>query len=510
MAYLYEGIKKMSDEQLCQELAFLETVNFTNAAKETGGRLISTVTDVANAFAELIGSKNPFEYEYKKMNEMVADSYIKMKLYDREKLRELLLDKTEAVVKGILGKPPGEEMSEDKLSRAIINIAADSFNINRYKTPAHKIEEICIEYNNAFLDTLQQHLKKMTPAEEAEAAKAMEAAIGMVSIEVKRSVQQAVMPARFNGAGMIEALKKQKNTGKLKATLDILGYEALPCVNAEIKMIFSALKSFRSIGSMHMARLVWAVRKAYGKVFFVEPELLPGYVNPQLKTETDILDKEFAIVLKQSRTAAELSSKCADILESKKKQCEQLEEKMNASKDELDESEKTFSDLEGRKDDYFNRLRPEAETKNYYNQVNEVKRKLDRAGEAYEKNKSRLEAAQKSLTAAKEAFDKATEEERVLSEKKQGEVKIRARELKKSWSAYFFRFHFEDEIFEHLVEEFNRSEIFNIEQMLKEIHDARDLSQFADEEDIVYSYTGGKKPAKIHFEAWNITDITRE
>ncbi|MGN0316344.1 MAG: hypothetical protein ACI4E1_00235 [Lachnospira sp.] len=510
MAYLYEGIKKMSDEQLRQELAFLETVNFTNAAKETGGRLISTVTDVANAFAELIGSKNPFEYEYKKMNEMVGDSYIKMKLYDRDRLMELLLDKLEAAAKGIMGKSSSEEMSEDKLSRAIINIAADSFNINKYMTPAHKIEEISIKYNNAFLDTLQQYLKKMTPAEEAEAAKTMEAAIGMVSIDVKRSVQQAVMPARFNGAGMIEMLKKQHNTGKLKTTIEILGYDSLPCINAEIRMIFGALKSFRSMGSMHLARLVWVARNAYGRKFFVEPDLLPGYVSPKDKPELDNMDKEYTVLLKQYKAAAELTVKCTESLDNKKKQLEQIEEKYDAALKEYTEAEGIFDSLENKKDDYINNLRPESETKSFYNQVNEGKRRLDRTKESLDKLSKKLETAKENVTAASDALDKAREEEKNITKAKENEVRQRALELKKNWSAYFFRFQFSGEVYEQVVEEFGRNEILCIEEMLKEIHDTHDLSQFSDEDSIVYAYTGNRKPARITFEAWNISNITRD
>ena len=38
-----------------------------------------------------------------------------------------------------------------------------------------------------------------------------------------------------------------------------------------------------------------------------------------------------------------------------------------------------FMGLESRKDEYMNRTRPENETKDYYSEVNETKRRLDRA-----------------------------------------------------------------------------------------------------------------------------------
>ena len=46
---------------------------------------------------------------------------------------------------------------------------------------------------------------------------------------------------------------------------------------------------------------------------------------------------------------------------------------------DYDELQMKFMGLESRKDEYMNRTRTENETKDYYSEVNETKRRLDRA-----------------------------------------------------------------------------------------------------------------------------------
>ena len=45
--------------------------------------------------------------------------------------------------------------------------------------------------------------------------------------------------------------------------------------------------------------------------------------------------------------------------------------------------------------------------------------------------------------------------------------------IKNKWRAYYFRFEFEDDVFEKVAEYFWRSERLNIEELFKEIHDSK-------------------------------------
>ena len=68
--------------------------------------------------------------------------------------------------------------------------------------------------------------------------------------------------------------------------------------------------------------------------------------------------------------------------------------------------------------------------------------------------------------------------------------------LKRLWSAYYYKFHFGDKLFLHIAMNYTRSQIVTIEAMLKEIHESRDWRVYL-KEDRLYVYTGDKKPLVI-------------
>ena len=91
--------------------------------------------------------------------------------------------------------------------------------------PAHKMRIIADKYNDTFMDNLMQSLKNMTPDQLKEWSPIMDKAIGMADIETKRIVHKELMPAVFNGMGVLKCLRKQKTPMQLKLVIDCFGIE---------------------------------------------------------------------------------------------------------------------------------------------------------------------------------------------------------------------------------------------------------------------------------------------
>ncbi len=81
----------------------------------------------------------------------------------------------------------------------------------------------------------------------------------------------------------------------------------------------------------------------------------------------------------------------------------------------------------------------------------------------------------------------------------------RAKELKIKWTAFFFKFTFEDAVFETAVRKFSREELRNIEETLKEAHDSASMLAVGD--NVIRAYTGGKYTAVITYEDRHIISI---
>ena len=59
------------------------------------------------------------------------------------------------------------------------------------------------------------------------------------------------------------------------------------------------------------------------------------------------------------------------------------------------------------------------------------------------------------------------------------QVSERSTYLKNKWTAYYFRFKFEQDIFEKVILEFRDMEVMAIEEMLKELHDSMDMASYS-------------------------------
>ncbi|MGN0320951.1 MAG: hypothetical protein ACI4D1_08570, partial [Lachnospira sp.] len=94
----------------------------------------------------------------------------------------------------------------------------------------------------------------------------------------------------------------------------------------------------------------------------------------------------------------------------------------------------------------------------------------------------------------------------IVSETVNKETAKRAKELKIKWCAYFFRFTFDDEVFEAAVKQFSTEELRYIEEVLKEAHDSASMRAVSDD-DSIRAYTGSRRTAVITFDNRRITGI---
>ena len=198
--------------------------------------------------------------------------------------------------------------------------------------------------------------------------------------------------------------------------------------------------------------------------------------------------------------------KCEKDVSVKTDRMTEAQKKYDAAVDRLNIAQNEFAKLEDVKDDYINNRKTEDESKRYYAQVNDTKREMDRSLDDSDRKKKRLQETEKEL---KLACEKA-EERKIYLESVQKtadeETKKRAKELKIKWTAFFFKYSFDDEVFESAVSIFSREELRYIEETLKEAHDSASMLAVGDN-NVIRAYTGGKYTAVITYEDRHIISI---
>lgn len=473
MANIFDGIDKMTDNQLKIEIALFSQVTLSNAAIETGKRVLGGVVDMANGIVKSLGGKSSWEYEAVRVSDMVNNTY--EELFDKD--REWLLAELHRQIKQKLGVNTEKSHTDiakhlEKLSIMIINEAAATYSLEKYDTPANKIEKISIEYNKAYLQAIHNILAKQTPQEAAKTNVRLQKRLDLADIETKRDLQRKIMPKEFSGAGIARVLRLEKGIKNLTYVVEMLGGECFGDIQTHVATILDSVRALRRPSRVLLAQLVWQAKQCYGAKFTVDRTLLPSYI-PEADGTPQEEEKKLRQQLALMSDFEKKQEKCAEAVRKNEEQKQEAEERLEKLLEDFEKRQKEFEKLEADKERYVSGRMPEADTKRYYRNVNDTSRQMSGAEESVKKQKAKIkelyEKGDRLFDELSSAEDKTKENREAVSEK----IGLLAGELKNKWRAYYFRFKFEDEVFEKAAEYFWRSELLNIEELLKEIHDSK-------------------------------------
>lgn len=474
MANIFDGIDKMTDNQLKIEIALFSQVKLSNAAIETGNRVLGGVVDMANSIVKSFGGKSSWEYEAVRVSDMVNNTY--EELFDKD--REWLLAELNRQIEQKLGVNSEKSHTDktehyEKLSIMIINEAAATYSLEKYDTPANKIEKISIEYNKAYLQAIHNILVKQTPEEAAKVNVRMQKRLDSVDIETKRDLHRKIMPKEFSGAGIARVLRLEKGIKNLTYVVEMLGGECFGDIQTHVATILASVRALRRPSRVLLAQLVWQAKQCYGAKFTIDRTLLPSYIPETAGTPQEAEEKNLRQQLTLMSDLEKKQEKCAEAVRKNEEQKQEAEERLEKLLEDFEKRQKEFEKLEADKERYVSGRMPEADTKRYYRNVNDISRQMSGAEENVKKQKAKIkelyEKGDKLSDELSAAEDRTKENMAVVSEK----IELLTREIKNKWRAYYFRFEFEDDVFEKVAEYFWRSERLNIEELFKEIHDSK-------------------------------------
>lgn len=473
MANIFDGIAAMTDNQLKIEIALFSQVTLSNAAIETGNRVLGGVVDMANSIVKSLGGKSSWDYDVVRVSDMVNSAYEKLLHKDREWLLAELCRQIEQKLGADTEESNVDKTQHiEKLSIMVANEAAATYGLEKYDTPANKIEKISIEYNKAYLQTIHNILNRQTPQEAAKTNAALQKRLDLVDIEAKRDLQRKIMPKEFSGAGIGRVLRLERGVKNLTYVVEILGGECFGDIQTHAATILTSVRALRRPSRVLLAQLVWQSKQCYGAKFTVDRTLLPSYI-PESESTSQEEEKNLRQQLAVMSELEKKQEKCAEAVRKNEEQKKEAEEKLENLLGDFEKQQKEFERLEADKERYVSGRMPESDTKRYYRNVNDTSRQMSNAEENVKKQKAKIkeiyEKGDRLFEELSAAKDRTKENKAVVSEK----IGLLAGELKNKWRAYYFRFEFEDDVFEKVAERFWRSERLNIEELFKEIHDSK-------------------------------------
>ncbi|ABR34122.1 MULTISPECIES: hypothetical protein [Clostridium] len=465
MPNIFDGLRKISDNDIIEQIALLETMNVTNISKPIIQKAKKRTISIINFIGSKIGKNRVLEEpEVKEIWALVDEKKEELEKCTRNELNERLFN--------ILSEKANDDLesaTEDEVSIEVIEEAAKLYKVHKNLTPNHKADIIYSKYNEKLSGKAKEYINGQAFVDLQETTKDIEEIISSMDEEQKREFTQSVDVAKLTFLNVWKKLDRQ-----------------------------------------HFIRLIWLCVKAYGGRFTVKEEELPSFVTSEEEVEAFKREEE----LKKSQ----------EELLKLKKQIELCKDKINSIENSLEKEKRLLKNAIRSRDkaeeDIIDlgkiHIKLTSVKKSYEDELKEIKVKMENAPleeldslmeefkvvkfeeidvnnkisdinikatykkELIDDNVKAISIKEESIKNIGMEFQHLKEEAHNLVDaynKMKSDVRNKEEEKKseifKKWSHFFNKFTFNFDNLGNVVS-FTRSELLKIEQCLHELHFTND------------------------------------
>lgn len=240
MANVFDGIRKMDDEELRYLIASLETVTITNIASEMGQKAKRGAVKFANTIKGLFNSKQFSVPKVIPLEKRIMLRKAELDNIHREelnsKIKSILVEKVNAA-----GGKVSSYDSEDEISVNIIFTAAKNYKkeISENLTPAQKADAIRHRYNEKLMAQNREQLKNQTEEQREKTEQAIQNQINNMSEKEQKELKDALGVDNLTGSAVRKMLSTAAGTTVAMTVLDASGFGAYMALTTIMHAIFT-------------------------------------------------------------------------------------------------------------------------------------------------------------------------------------------------------------------------------------------------------------------------------
>lgn len=462
MPNIFDGLKKISDKDMIEQIALLETMNITNISKPIVQKAKKKTINIINFISTKIGRNHVIEEpEVKEIWTLIDEKKEELKKCTRKELNARLLDVLIEKTQN-----DADNLSEDEISMEVIEQTAKLYKLYDNLTPSKKADYIYSRYNEKLEGKAKEFINDQPFIDLQETTANIEEIINNMDEKQRKEFTQSIE---------IESL--------------------------------TLLNVWKKIDRQHFARLIWLSVRAYGGRFTPEKEALPSFVDKENEVEIVKKDEELK---KSQKELIELKdkiesykAKITSIENSLKKENRLLnnavKNKNQAEEDIIELAEKNVKLEEFRKlhEDKVNELKEQIESAalveevdslteefrtvkfssiDINNKISDIKIEVTYKNELIEDSTKLIGDKEESIKQIGSEFQQLKVEAEDLvnaynEKKKEVNTKeeIKRNEIFERWSKFFNKFTFEYNNLNNVVN-FSRKELLQIEECLYELH----------------------------------------
>lgn len=544
MADIFDGIDKMSEDEIRNQIAILKNVNLMNSVLETGSRAMNRLISAAGTFLSAISGSDKMDdseiinVKIVKVKDKVEQSFQELKGYDRELLYEALCN--ELIDKCGLMTQGEEKPSYEKIAVCTVREAAAIYGLDGKQPAAVLLDLVKERYYADLLTVLHRRLVCENESARQKTDGKCTLALRKVNIERLRELNKYLQLREFNPRSIMTAVRGDRTTKTLEKVLPVMGWEAFDLQGCIIGTVNEGMKTLIPAARTLLAATIWLAGNAYGRKFAINKDVLPGFVNDGRMSGVNEVDIRF---MESVRKAGELEKtvkrRLADSAANNRRLVE-LENDLLQARLEQDAAlldmqkimgQKELADEEGKMArthlDEYERANPTAD--NGKLEYRQLKSQYEQAAANIRNIQSRLERAQKtssrkdirvqelrlkikdcekrSVELGNQLFE-ITKEYNDIVFQTENEADYRASLIKIKWNNFFQELQFDTKAFENVIKLFRTSELTAIEMSLYELNIGRDTAAYAHETRrengeitgfITYSLVSSGKYAAIYY-----------
>ena len=465
MPNIFDGLKKISDEDLIQQIALLETMNMTNISKPIAQKAKKKTISIINFFGSKLGKNHIIEEpEVKEIWTLIDEKKDELKNCTRPELDEKLLNVLMERFNNDI-----EDPTEDEISVKIIEEVAKLYKIYKNLTPGQKADNIYLKYCEKLKGKAKEYLNDHQLIELKETTESIEDILLNMDEEQMKNFEQSV------------------DVEKL-----------------------SLLNAWKKVNRQLFARLIWLSVKAYGGSFTPKEEILPSFMENKkdveiIKKEEDL--KESQEILLKLKNKIKLCKEKIESIENSlqeknrllnnaiknKSQAEENiinVEKMNGKLEEVKKSQEdklkelkeqienaTLQELESLMEEF---KKVKFDSIDINNKISDINMDITYKSELIKDITLEIASNEKTIKDISSEFQqfkieandllKAYNEKKEEVHKKEEEKR---NEIFERWSKFFDKFTFEFKDLNHVVN-FTIEELLHVEECLYELHFTKD------------------------------------
>jgi len=465
MPNIFDGLRKISDKDMIEQIALIETMNITNISKPIVQKAKKKTISIINFIGSKIGRNRMIEEpEVKEIWSLIDENKDGLKNCTRadldKRLLDILLEKSKSDMKNL---------TEDALSIEIIEEGAKLYKIYNNLTPAQKADKIYFKYCEKLEGKAKEYLNDQPFIDLQETTEDIEEILNNMDDQQKKEFAQSV----------------------------------------EVEEM-TFLNIWKKVDRQHYARLVWLSVKAYEGRFTPKEEMLPSFVNNENQAKVMKIDEDLKASqeeLKELKNKIELCKDKINSIENNlqkenrllnnairdKNQAEEdviklgkmyvkLEVVKKSQEDELEEIKEHMKNAELEKLDLlmeeFKKVKFDAIDIN--NKISDINIEGTYKSQLIEDNTLVISSKEKAIIEIGNEFKQIKIDAEKLVEyynEKEKEVykkeESKRHEIFERWSRFFNKFTFEYKELGAIVN-FSRKELLHIEECLYELHFTKD------------------------------------